>query len=292
MVILLGMAIRTTIPIRQSLIPGIVFCQKPLLRWAVAGLGFKLSLQELSRIGFESLAIVLFTTVASLFFGFWLGKLFKLPEKLSVLLSVGTSICGASAIVAADSVLQSEKSEVAASLGIITALGTIGILLFPPIGHALDMSLLQYSLWNGASLHEMAQVVAAGDAFSPQAAGFSTSIKLARITLLAPIVFGLAFWLRSRQADSGEAKVQVVPWFLVLFLVFMVVNSFVTITQPTKGIINDTVLFLLCVGMAGVGLQSGFQDIRTAGWKAVVSSLLLWLVLSILAGALAIFVTK
>jgi uncharacterized integral membrane protein (TIGR00698 family) len=282
-VILLGMAVRSLARLPDMFKPGIAFCQKPLLRLAVAGLGFKLSLQELAKIGGPALAAIAATTILALVFGWWIAERLGVGRKLGRLLGVGTSICGASAIVAADSVVQSEKSETACSLGIITLFGTIGILVYPIIGRALSLDAAAYSFWNGASLHEMAQVVAAAETYVPKGLDsadavvqLSTVYKLARICLLAPVVFWLAYLVRREQQASVEAKVQAVPWFLVVFLLFVALNSLPQFPAEVRKQINDVVTWLLAIGMAGVGLNSGFQDVRSNGWAPVLSGLIQW----------------
>ena len=291
-VILLGMLWRSVIPTPAALQPGIELAQKPVLRWAVAGLGFRLSLPELWEIGGPALAVVIVSTLAALWFGWWLAKAMGLDEKFGLLLGVGGAICGASAVVAADSVVQAEKKYAAYSLGIITLLGTIGIVVYPLLYHALGMSDSLYGLWNGASLHEMAQVVAAGEIVNPQTAAYATVVKLARICLLAPVVFYLAWWLKKRNEKTGEAHVSPVPWFLVAFLIFVVINSYAGLSHDTVKMIQKADLWLLCVGMAGVGLQTGFKDLREAGIRPLVVGTLQWIFLSALAYGLASLVVK
>ena len=130
-----------------------------------------------------------------------------------------------SAVVAADSVVQAERRDTALALGIITLLGTIGIVIYPVLHRLLGTTEFIYGVWDGASLHEMAQVVAAGFAVSDEAARVATVVKLARIALLAPVVFYLAWTLRRRHQQVGAAHVAPVPWFLVLFVVFALLNS-------------------------------------------------------------------
>ena len=136
LVILLGMAWRSLLPVPAATLPGIRLAQRPLLRWAVAGLGFRLSLAELWKIGPPALAVVTISTAAALFFGWWIARRLGVARKLALLLGVGGAICGASAVVAADSVVQGEKRDAALALGVITLLGTIGIALYPLLHHA------------------------------------------------------------------------------------------------------------------------------------------------------------
>jgi uncharacterized integral membrane protein (TIGR00698 family) len=286
-VILLGMAWKSFAPVPASADPGIRLAQRPVLRWAVAGLGFRLGLGELWRIGGPALVVVIVSTFAALAFGWWVARRLGLPEKLGLLLGVGGAICGASAVVAADSVVQAERRDTALALGIITLLGTVGIVIYPVLHGLLGTSEFVYGVWDGASLHEMAQVVAAGFGVSDEAARVATVVKLARIALLAPVVFYLAWWLRRRHEHAGEAHVSPVPWFLVLFVVFTIVHSTGWIPARWVDVIRRVDLWLLCVGMAGVGLQTSLQEVRHAGARPILAGLAQWTFLAVLSLVLA-----
>jgi len=287
LVILLGMAWKSLLPEPAAVLPGLRLAQRPILRWAVAGLGFRLGIGELWTIGGPALIVVVLSTGASLAFGWWVARRLGVPEKLGILLGVGSSICGASAVVAADSVVQGERRDAAVALGIITLLGTVGIVLYPILARALGMPEFVYGVWAGASLHEMAQVVAAGFGVSDEAARVATVVKLARISLLAPVVLYLGWSLRHRHVAAGRAKVAPVPWFLVLFVVFAGVNSLGILPARWLDLVRRADLWLLCVGMAGVGLQTGFSDLRSAGARAILAGALQWLVLAVVSFLLA-----
>ena len=286
-VILLGIAWKTLAPVPQVAEPGIRMAQRPVLRWAVAGLGFRLGIGELWKIGGPALVVVVISTFAALGFGWWVARRLGLSEKLGLLLGVGGAICGASAVVAADSVVQAERRDTALALGIITLLGTIGIVIYPILHHVLGTTEFVYGVWDGASLQEMAQVVAAGFGVSDEAARVATVVKLARIALLAPVVFYLAWMLRRRHQQVGVAHVAPVPWFLVLFVVFTLINSMGWIPAAWLDRIRKADLWLLCVGMAGVGLQIRLADVRDAGLKPIAAGALQWLFLAALSLALA-----
>lgn len=308
LVILLGMALKSVTAMPAATLPGIRVAQRPVLRWAVAGLGFRLSLAELWKIGAPALGVVVISTFAALVFGWWIARRLGIGEKLGLLLGVGGAICGASAVVAADSVVQGEKRDSALAMAIITLLGTVGIVLYPLLGHALGLREFVYGVWDGASLHEMAQVVAAASGLGDEAVRVATVVKLARIALLAPVVFWLAWSLRrQRAAAAADAAaggtagatgaavaatptphVAPVPWFLVLFLVFALLNSTGLIPAKLLDLIRRGDLWLLCVGMAGVGLQTGFGDLREAGWAPVLAGAAQWLFLALTAFGLTL----
>ena len=287
LVILLGMAWRTFLHVPEVLLPGIRMAQRPVLRWAVAGLGFRLAIRELWAIGGPALIVVTVSTGAALLFGWWIARRLGVPEKLGLLLGVGGAICGASAVVAADSVVQGEKRDSAVALGVITLLGTVGIVVYPLLAHAFRMRPFVFGVWDGASLHEMAQVVAAGFAVSDEAARVATVVKLARIALLAPVVLYLGWSLRHQHRAAGRAQVAPVPWFLVLFVLFAILNSTGWLSKPLTAAIQSGDLWLLCIGMAGVGLQAGFHDVRAAGLRPLVAATLQWGFLSAVSFGLA-----
>jgi uncharacterized integral membrane protein (TIGR00698 family) len=287
LVILLGMAWKSLAKVPDALLPGIRLAQRPVLRWAVAGLGFRLSLAQLRAIGGPALIVVAISTAAALLFGWWVSRRLGLPEKLGLLLGVGGAICGASAVVAADSVVQGEKRDSALAIATITLLGTLGIVIYPLLARPLAMSQTLFGVWDGASLHEMAQVVAAGFTVGEEAARVATVVKLARIALLAPVVLYLGWSLRHRHREAGQAHVAPVPWFLVLFLAFTLLNSTDWIAKSVIEKIQRADLWLLCVGMAGVGLQAGLADLRSAGMKPIAAAALQWVFLAALSFTLA-----
>jgi uncharacterized integral membrane protein (TIGR00698 family) len=294
LVILVGMALRTIMHVPDWAAPGVRVAQRPVLRWAVAGLGFRLSLGEIVKIGGPALAVVVTSTFVALLLGWWVGRRLGLNDKLATLLAVGGGICGASAVVAADSVVQAEKQDSALAVGIITLLGTIGIVAYPWIGRAAGMGNFRYGVWDGASLHEMAQVVAAASGFSKESTAIATVVKLVRICLLAPVVFFLAWRMRAvtHEATTGRPQVSAVPWFLVVFVVFAALNSTGWLPKDWVQLIQRGDLWLLCVGMAGVGLQTSFHDLGRAGWAPIAAGAAQWVVLAGLSYGLATLLVR
>ncbi len=285
-VILLGMLWRSIAHTPEATQPGIRMAQRPILRWAVAGLGLRLSLDELVKIGGPALAVVAVSTFVALFAGFAIARALNVPRKLALLLAVGGAVCGASAVVAADTVVQGEKRDAPVALGVITLLGTVGIFLYPLIGRALAMNDFLFGVWDGASLHEMAQVVAAGFGMSDEAARVATVVKLARIALLAPIVLLLGVWL-ARSGGSGKAAVAPVPWFLVVFVLLAGLASTGWLPAEWLAVGRRIDLWLLCMGMAGVGLQTGVADLKAAGIGPILAGTLQWVLLAALSYGLA-----
>ncbi|MDG1500671.1 MAG: putative sulfate exporter family transporter [Planctomycetota bacterium] len=290
LVILLGMLWRLVLPLPTWAIPGIEMAKKPILRWAVAGLGLRLTIGEILDIGGTALLIVSVSTLAALAAGWWLAKKFDIPRDLGLLLGVGGAICGASAVVAADTVVQARKQDSAMAIGVITILGTIGILLFPELGWMIGLNNFDFGVWAGASLQETAQVVAAGDTYSPESKEVATVVKLVRICWLAPIVFYLGRQVAKRakaeSPDAPDKSVPLVPWFLVMFGVFAVIRSMELV--PESGTFSLTncktvVKWMMCIGMAGVGLQTSILDLAKTGLRPIIVGALQWVVLGVVA---------
>ena len=289
-VLVLGIAWRAFLPVPAATSEGLRFAQKVVLRWGVAGLGFRLSLSDLASIGLPALAVVVVGTVAALAFGWWLARRLAVPRELGLLLGVGGAICGASAIVAADSVVEGRRQDAAVAIGIATLLGTAGIFLYPLLQHVLGLDPFVYGVWDGASLHEMAQVVAAGFAVGEESARVATVVKLARIALLAPVVLYLGWTLRRHHEHAGRAKVAPVPWFLVLFVAFAALRSTGIVPAPVLEAARVVDLWLLCIGMAGVGLETRFSEIAKEGPRPLLVGALQWVFLATLTFALASWV--
>jgi uncharacterized integral membrane protein (TIGR00698 family) len=288
LVILLGMGLATAGLVPPAALPGVRAAQRPILRLAVAGLGFRLGVAEVWEIGAPALIVVAVSTIAALAFGWWLARRLGVGENLAILMGVGGAICGASAVVAADSVVQAERRDAALALAVITALGAVGIVAYPVLYHASGMSELVYGVWDGASLHEMAHVVAAGFGVSDEAARVATVVKLARICLLAPVVLYLAWTTGRSRAAAGRPRVAPVPWFLGLFLVCAGINSSGILGPETTAAAVGLDLALLCWGMAGVGLTTGFRDLGSAGLRPIAAAAAQWVFLAALALVLAL----
>lgn len=274
-VTLLGIAIGSTWDLPKSQKDGVAYCQKPVLRLGVALLGIKLSLMKIVEIGGSALAVILIVTTVGFFAAVLLGRLVGLGEKPSLLLATGGSICGASAIVAADSVVQPESRDTAVSLAVITLWGTVGIFAYPALAHFPPHF---FGVFCGATLHEVAQVVAAaGDS-----ADIATVTKLARVCLLAPAIIGLGWWMRRSGVQAEGKRAGLVPWFLWAFLAMAALRT----VAPNLGIETNAKWFgdaivplVLSVGMAGVGLHTRLKEVVQAGWRPIAVGLTQWLIM-------------
>jgi uncharacterized integral membrane protein (TIGR00698 family) len=194
--------------------------------------------------------------------GRWLG----VDPKLTELIAAGTSICGASAVIATNTVTRGRDEDVCYAVACVTLFGSIAMFTYPLLGTALQMNTQDYGLWTGASIHEIAQVVAASFQHGQDAGQSGTIAKLTRVMMLAPMVFALG-WAALRRRAPGEAKQGGVPmpWFVLGFLALVGVNSVISIDPAVRAAIVQLTTFLLAMALAAMGLGADFKKLVAAG---------------------------
>lgn len=292
--ILVGVVLRLCVPIPAAVEPGIQWTLHYLLRAGIILLGFRILLQDLLSVGFGGLALVLVAVASTITLSVLIGRALKLPDTLSVLVGCGTGICGASAVVAVDGVIKGRQQDVACAIAMVTVFGTIAMFAYPAIAHAIGLSEPVYAAWAGSSIHEVAQAVAAGFAFDQQAGVDASLFKLSRVALLAPVCGVLAVWWRRRAgADRNDANQDdksgaPFPLFVVLFVVMVIVNSFLPMPATVHAALTTADSGLLAAAMVAMGLQTRLVSVARLGWKPLFLGLViaLWISGLALAGAL------
>lgn len=281
-VIGMGMQNFCGIPIRFR--SGVRFSMKWILRLAVILLGLKLSLAEVLEVGAIGLIIVISTTVSTFYLTCWLGQCFHISRNLTYLIAAGTSICGASAVIATNSVIDSSEEDVTYAIATITGFGTCAMFLYPWVPTLFPISPQAFGIWCGASIHEVAQVVAAAFQNGTVSGEFATITKLSRVLLLIPIVFGLGWSNQHLRLNSDRAnrRFQIpIPWFVVFFCLLMLLNSFNLFPENIKPLILTGNQFLLCMSLAAMGLETNFKRLTKIGLKPIYLAALSWLLLSL-----------
>lgn len=280
--IVLGMLARNTVGVPASWVPGIRFSLRRLLRFAIVLLGFQLSVRQLQEVGGKGFLIVAVTLVAAFTFTTWLGKRLRVDGKLSQLIAAGTSICGASAIVATNSVTEGSDEDVAYAIAVVTIFGSLSMFLYPMASVIFSIPPQAYGIWAGASIHETAQVLAAafqGGAISGQFAAVS---KLSRIMLLAPVVLGLGWAARRGNCKvAGKARGVPVPLFLVGFIAVIGLNSSRIVPAPATKTIVQIDQFLLALSLGAMGLETSLRKVRDAGLRPLLLGSGAWLFISL-----------
>ena len=285
--LVLGVLIGNMISMPQTFISGQKFAAKKVLRFGIVLLGTQLALKQVVDLGGRELIVVV-AVVALTFLGtLWLGPRLGVSKSLSLLIATGFSICGASAVAAMEGVVEAEEEEVTYAIALVTLCGSLAIVLLPLLRNVLGLSDPQlFGSWVGASVHDVAQVIATSSTGGDPAVQSATVVKLSRVVLLAPLVACVSIWVRrsssglvakKEKAEKADKRsISIVPLFVIGFLVMIAVR--------TTGVIPDNWLSKLktieqiCLASALVGLGS---DVRIArlikvGGRPLLLALISW----------------
>jgi uncharacterized integral membrane protein (TIGR00698 family) len=282
--LVLGVLIGNTISIPKKFIPGQKFAAKKVLRFGIVLLGSQLALKQVVDLGGRELIVVV-GVVALTFLGtLWLGPRLGVSKSLSLLIATGFSICGASAVAAMDGVVEADEEEVTYAIALVTLCGSLAIVLLPLLRNVLGLSDPQlFGSWVGASVHDVAQVIATSSTGGDSAVQSATVVKLSRVVLLAPLVACVSIWVHrsssglvAKTKKTDKKQVSVVPLFVVGFLVMIAVR--------TTGVIPDNWLTRLktieqvCLASALVGLGSDVRVSRLikVGGRPLLLALISW----------------
>ncbi|WP_441228494.1 YeiH family protein [Tardiphaga sp. 20_F10_N6_6] len=266
----IGIAIQNTSGTPAAAKAGISFSMRSILRFAIILLGLQLTAAQLLEVGGIGFAVIAATLVATFIFTTWLGRAMGIDRRLVELIAAGTSICGASAVIATNTVTRAPDEDVAYAVACVTIFGSIAMFVYPLLGSVLQLDPHHFGLWAGASIHEIAQVVAATFQQSRDAGEFGTVAKLARVMMLAPVVItlGLLATRRARAigAEFGSAKVPM-PWFAFGFVAMVILNSLVDVPHAAMSLIIPITTFLLTMALAAMGLETNIQKLRAKGLR-------------------------
>ena len=268
---LIGLLIRNTIGVPDVFRPGMAFSMRTLLRLGIVLLGVQLEIAQVMTIGISGVLVLTLTLAATFIFTAWLGRRLGVSEDLSLLVATGTSICGVSAILAANSVIRGKDEDVAYAVAGITLFGTVFMIGYPFLAGVLVENTPQaFGLWAGASIHEIAQVTAAAFQVSQQAGEFGVIAKLTRVALLVPTILALGWWINRRLAARGDSSRQArvaVPWFLIGFIALVCVNSTGVISEAVKPTMVQLTSFLLALALAAMGMETDIRKIIQKGLR-------------------------
>jgi len=249
---------------------------KYLLQASVVGLGFGMNVTTALKSGAEGMMFTVVSVVGVMTFGVLLGYWMHLNRKTSYLISSGTAICGGSAIAAVGPVLKADDHEMAVSLGVIFILNAIALFIFPPIGHYFDLSQAQFGTWAAIAIHDTSSVVGAGDAYGREACEIATLIKCTRALWIIPLAFVTMFIFR----DKKGSKVTI-PWFIFLFVLAMVVNTYCGISQA----LSDAIVYIskkaLVVTLFFIGAGLSIGMVKKVGVKPLLLAIFLWLIIGV-----------
>ncbi|MEK5237142.1 YeiH family protein [Paenibacillus sp. FSL L8-0470] len=295
--ILLGVLLRTAGWVPQQAVPGISFSSKRLLRAGIILLGMRLNLFQLVQAGPKVLAIAVINIVFTLFTVYGLCKWMKIDRTLGLLTACGTAICGAAAVAAISPELKASDNETAISAAIVAVLGTIFTLVYTLIYPVLSLSPEGYGIFAGATLHEVAHVIAAAAPIGEKAADLAVIVKLTRVAMLVPVALAIGVWEAYRQRKTerefrgqmaavqpAHSKIQwrklPVPWFIGGFLLMSGVNTLGIIPEQWAADLIILAYMLLAMAMAGLGLGVDIKTFALMGQKPLLAGLIGSLLLS------------
>lgn len=263
-------------------VPGIHFAAKQLLRLAIILYGFRVTFQQIMSIGPAGLLIDVLIVTLTLLVGIFIGcKVLKLDRDLAILISAGAAICGAAAVLAVEDVLKSEPYKTAVAVGTVVLFGTLSMFLYPVLQHAgfFGFTENQYGILAGASIHEVAQALVAGADISEQAGNTAVIVKMTRVLLLVPVIFGLSFYLSRKSAAKAQKSKAAIPWFAVGFIAIIGFNSLQLLPASLVAVINKLDIFLLTMAMAAIGIETNLNKIKGVGLKPLylATALFAWL---------------
>lgn len=289
-----GNTLRNRLP--EKWLPGILFSGKFILRAAVIFYGFRITFGDIAGIGAQGLVQSALMVSTTFLVGSFVGiRLFKMDRDTAFLTSSGAAVCGAAAVLATESVLKSEPHKSAIAVSTVILFGTISMFFYPVLqkSGALPLDETHYGIYIGGSVHEVAQVVAAGNAISPDATNTAVIVKMTRVMLLGPMLIILGLFLSGKSREiiktkTTRKKKAAVPWFVFGFILVAGFNSFHWIPKQGVDLINNVDTFLLTMAMCALGMETNFSKFKAVGAKPIylAAVLFLWL----LAGGL--FFTK
>lgn len=287
--ILIGMAVHNLIGTPAAARPGVAFAMRRVLRAGIVLLGLQLTLQQVVAVGGVGVIIIATTLLATFAFTVRLGRLLGVDAGLAQLIAAGSSICGASAVIAANTVTRARDEDTAYAVACVTVFGSLSMVLMPLAGGALGMGAYSYGLWAGASIHEVAQVVAAAYARGPEAGEFGTIAKLTRVAMLAPMVLmlGHAAVRRLRDegaggADGATGAAPPVPWFVLGFAGMVLLASTGWVPRTVQPATTAVTQFLLATALAAMGLETDMRKLAVAGLRPALLGAGSWIFVSIL----------
>lgn len=266
--IVAGMLFHNTVGTPARAKAGVTFALRKILRFAIILLGLQLTATQIAEVGASGLAVIALTLIATFLFTTWLGHLLGVERSLAQLIAAGTSICGASAVIATNTVTNAHDEDVAYAVACVTVFGSIAMFVYPLLPGLLHLDPRAYGLWSGASIHEIAQVIATAFQDGKQAGEFGTIAKLSRVAMLAPTVIALGLMATRRNSKSGTANTSgrpPMPWFVLGFVTMVGINSVVAIPPDVKSIIVTVTTILLTMALAAMGLETDIAKLRAKG---------------------------
>lgn len=286
--IILGMlyanSLRNNLP--DTWVPGIQFCAKRILRIGVVLYGFKLTFQDVTAVGLPAIIIDAIIVTVTISGGVMIGRMLKMDRGVALLTSVGSGICGAAAILGAESAIKIKPYKTAVAVSTVVIFGTISMFLYPILyrNGVFAISPEQMGIFTGSTIHEVAHVVGAGNAMGKAVSDYAIIVKMIRVMMLVPVLLVISWDVARAAARKGveqeSGRKISIPWFAILFLVVIGFNSLNLLPAALVSFINTFDVFLLTMAMTALGAETSIDKFRKAGMKPflLASILYIWLI--------------
>ena len=285
--IVLGMlyanSLRNNLP--ETWVPGIKFCSKRVLRIGIILYGFRLTLQNVMEVGLPAICIDAIIVAVTICGGILIGKMLKMDSNIALLTSVGSGICGAAAVLGAESAIKAKPYQTAVAVSTVVIFGTIAMFLYPALynNHIVELPAQLMGIFTGSTVHEVAHVVGAGNAMGESVSQPAIIVKMIRVMMLVPVLLIIGFFMMRTAKTAigkGERGKVDVPWFAILFLVVIGFNSLDLLPEGIVNFINTFDTFLLTMAMTALGAETSIDEFKKAGFKPFVLALILfvWLI--------------
>jgi uncharacterized integral membrane protein (TIGR00698 family) len=283
-----GMAIAVARKPSARFRPGLAFVSKKVLQGSIVLMGSGLSLGQVLSTGARSMPVLLGTLATALVMAWAAGRLLGLRGDARTLIGVGTAICGASAIAAADAVIDADDAEVSYAIATIFAFNIVAVLIYPVVGHALGLSQHSFGLWAGTAINDLSSVAAACTIYGHAAVSYGVIVKLTRTLAIIPICLGLAAardW-RGKGATERSATRRVnvrriVPVFIAGFLAAVAANTIGLIPVAWHHGLSDLSTWMITAALAAIGLSTDVHHIRRAGLRPLALGAVLWITVAL-----------
>ena len=248
-----------------------------LLKISVIGLGFGMNVHSALKAGKVGILFTVVSIIGTLFFGYMLGRILKIEKKTAYLISTGTAICGGSAIAAISPVIKAEEKQISIALGAIFILNSIALIVFPIIGHQLQLSQSQFGLWCAIAIHDTSSVVGAASKYGTQALEIATTIKLARALWIIPVAFISTFLFKNK-----NSKIKI-PYFIGMFVLAMVLNSYIPFVQQYGHYLVSIAKAGLTLTLFLIGCGLSKKVLQSVGVIPLLQAFILWILISLTA---------
>ena len=238
-------------------------------------MGFGLQLDEALKAGREGITLTIMSIATVMILGYFLGKFLKIERPLSYLISVGTAICGGSAIAAVTPIIKPSTKQISLALAIVFTLNSVALFIYPSIGHLLNMTQEQFGLWCAIGIHDTSSVVGAAKNYGDVALKVATTVKLSRALWIIPMSLLTMVFFKTK-----GAKIKI-PWFILYFVIAILLHTYFPILDDFSKVATTVAKSGLNLTLFFIGSTISIQTLKTISWKPLFLAVVLWIIISV-----------